>query len=96
MSSKLDIEVQALRAEPVGSLSGIEQGVWGRIASAREARTARAVFVPVRTASVLVALGIGIAGGGFTAAALAHETHEISAFSVNSHLAPSTLLGGHQ
>jgi hypothetical protein len=43
---------------------------------------------------VVAALGLGMVGGSLAANAAARAPSEISAFSVDAHLAPSTLLGG--
>jgi hypothetical protein len=49
--------------------------------------------VPLRAVSVVAALGLGMVGGSLAARAAAHPPSEVSAFSVDAHLAPSTLLG---
>ena len=97
MSQRLDDELQALKAEgPDGRLDYVEARVWRRIDAVREARSIGSIFLPVRAAAVVGALAIGIAGGGFAAAAGATDPHEISVFSIHTRLAPSTLLDGHE
>jgi hypothetical protein len=96
MSDRLDAELQALKGVALAAPNGLEQAVWSRIEAVRESRRLTLVMVPVRAACVLAALGVGVAGGGLVAAASARDTHEISAFSVDAYLAPSTLLGGHR
>ena len=92
MSRRLDEDLNALRAAPTpAALDQLEGRVWGEIAALRESRAAATLFLPVRAAAITVALGLGVAGGSFTAAATAAETPEISAFSLKARLAPSTL-----
>lgn len=95
MSDRLDSELQALKGAVSTAPGGLEQAVWRRIEAVRESRRLATILVPVRAACVFVALGVGVAGGGL-AAATARDVHEISAFSVDAYLAPSTLLGGHR
>lgn len=93
MGRGLDSELKALKAaEPEWSLSHLEPAVWRRIEAARDARSAEWIVLPVRAATVIVALGVGVAGGGFAASAAASDPQEISVFSIDSRLAPSTLL----
>ncbi len=97
MTNNLDREISALRSEPPGSqYDQIDDAVWRGIAEARRAREAAPILNAVRAAAVVGALGIGVAAGGATAVAVAREAQEISAFSVNSELAPSTLLDHHR
>jgi hypothetical protein len=96
MTTSFEEEVRALRSEPPGpGYEAIDQAVWRGIADVRLARKAAPVFYALRAAAVMGALGLGVAGGGATAMALASEAKEISAFSINSKLAPSTLLDHH-
>jgi hypothetical protein len=90
MSDKLDQLFTALRNQPPEALPGLEGRVWTRIDSWR----ASSALVPLRTASVVAALGLGMVGGSLAANAAARTPPEISAFSVDAHLAPSTLLVG--
>jgi hypothetical protein len=94
MSDRLDAELHALKGAVSGAPGGLEQAVWRRIEAVRESRRLAPIMVPVRAACVFVALGVGVAGGGLVAAATARDIPEISAFSVDAYLAPSTLLGG--
>ena len=94
MRDELDQMLEVLRRSPTASLHGLEGQIWARIDSARDARRMSSALLPVRAACVIAALGVGLAGGTFTAVAAAREPAEISAFSVDAHLAPSTLLGG--
>lgn len=91
MTSRLDDLMNDLRRAPTQSLGDVEAAVWGRIAQVRETRAAAAAFLPVQAGAIVAALGLGIAGGTFAAAAAATPS-EISAFSPSAHLAPSTLL----
>jgi hypothetical protein len=93
MSDKLDHLFEALRREPDAKLPGLEGRVWTRIDAWRRGRRASAALVPLRAASVVAALGVGVLGGSLAAGA-ARTPPEISAFSLDAHLAPSTLLGG--
>lgn len=94
MSDKLDQLFEALRQQPDARLPGLEGQVWARIDAWRESRRASGALVPLRAASVVAALGLGMVGGSLAANAGARTPPEISAFSVDAHLAPSTLLGG--
>lgn len=96
MARRLDDELQALKLEPIGAgPDGLEAGVWRRIDQIRERRAAAGLLLPLRAAAITGALAIGVVGGGLTAAASAGEPDEISVFSVDTGLAPSTLLDGH-
>lgn len=95
MSDKLDQLLTAMREQPSASLPGLEGQVFARIAAWRERRQVSSALVPLRAASVVAALGLGMVGGSLAANAAARTPPEISAFSVDAHLAPSTLLGGH-
>lgn len=94
MSDQLDDQLRDLKAAPRPGLAGLEGAVWARIEGARENRRLSGALVPVRTACVVAALGIGLAGGSFADGAANHTPPEISAFAVDVHLAPSTLLDG--
>lgn len=95
MSGELDRELQALRTEPVDARLGqLEPAVWKRIERIEETRSTTLGFLPVRAVAIAGALGLGITGGTFAAVAVAREQHEISVFSIDSRLAPSTLLDG--
>jgi hypothetical protein len=94
MSDKLDQLFTALRDQPPEALPGLEGRVWARIDSWRESRRASSALAPLRAASVVAALGLGMVGGSLAANAAARTPPEISAFSVDAHLAPSTLLAG--
>lgn len=95
MHDLLDHDLKTLKILPTdaGPVS-VETAVFERIARIRDARSAAQAFLPVRAAAVIAALGFGLAGGGFVAAAAASERQEISAFAIDAHLAPSTLLDG--
>ena len=94
MSGKLDELFEALRRQPHAQLHGLEGQVWARIDTWRDGRRAANALVPLRAASIVAALGLGMVGGSLAANAAARAPSEISAFSVDAHLAPSTLLGG--
>lgn len=94
MSDRLDHLFEALRREPNAELPGLEGQVWARIDVWREHRHASIALAPLRAASVVAALGLGVVGGSLAANASGRAPVEISAFSVDAHLAPSTLLIG--
>lgn len=97
MNDRLDDELRALgRETPTGGYGQVEARVWRAIDEARTLRRAAPVLFGVRAAAVAGALGLGVLGGGATAAALAGEVLEVSAFSVHTGLAPSTLLDNHE
>jgi len=96
MGDNLEHELHALKAEPPPeAYQLIEAGVWREIAAVRRARQTAPALYAMRTATVVAALGLGVASGGAAAVALANERQEISAFSVQADLAPSTLLDSH-
>lgn len=94
MNERLDEELRALRdGEPRPlAYNHIETRVLSRIAEVRRATPA---LYAVRAAGVAGALGLGVVGGGATAVAVAGEVQEVSVFSVQTELAPSTLLDNH-
>ena len=95
MTHPLDDAVQGLKAEALDrDLSQLEPAVWRQIGGARMEREAGLVFLPVRTAMVVLALLTGVAIGGASAVAQANAPHETEVFGLKSHLAPSTLLDG--
>jgi hypothetical protein len=95
MSEPLDKLIQGLKAEgPDRDLSQLEPAVWRRIEGARAAPARGMGFVPLRTAAVFMALVAGAVVGGASATVIASEPAETSAFALNAHLAPSTLLDG--
>lgn len=96
MTKSLDEEIRALRAQPpAAGYDQIDQRVWRGIAEARRVRQAAPMLYTVRAAAVVGALGLGVAGGGAAAVAVASEAPEVSAFSIHTQLAPSTLLDHH-
>lgn len=90
MSDKLDQLLMAAREQPYEALPGLEGQVWAMI----DARRAAGLLVLLRGTSVAAALGLGMVGGSLAANAAARRPPEISALSVDAHLAPSTLLAG--
>ncbi len=96
MNHKLDVLIGAAKAEPPpAAYNSIEQRVWGEIESVRNTRRAAPIVFAARACGVVGALVLGIAGGGMTAVAVAREAQEISAFSIKTEIAPSTLLDHH-
>ena len=96
MNDRLEHDLEALRAEPaVAAYDQIDHHVWRGIAEVRRGRQAAPMLYAVRAAAVIGALGLGVAGGGAAAIAVGSESQETSAFSINSELAPSTLLDHH-
>lgn len=97
MDDGLDNDLRALKAEPTPKAYDlIEARVWSGIAAARQARRAAPALYAMRAAAVAGALGLGAASGGAAALAGADERQEISAFSIQAHFAPSTLLDDHR
>ena len=94
MNEQLDAELRALRNEelPPPRYDHLETRVLQTISEAR--RRTPAVYA-VRAASITVALGLGVVGGGAAAVAVTGEASEVSVFSVQTELAPSTLLDSH-
>ena len=94
MNEQLDEELRALRNEelPPPRYDHLETRVLQTISEAR--RRTPAVYA-VRAASITVALGLGVVGGGAAAVAVTGEANEVSVFSVQTELAPSTLLDSH-
>ena len=96
MDDRLDDELRALRSEPLpASYQRLEARVWKGIERVRQARAAAPTLYAARAAAVIGALALGVASGGATAAAVAAQSQEVSAFSVKAELAPSTLLDHH-
>ena len=96
MNDKLDALIGAAKAEPPpAAYHASEQRVWGQIEGVRRRGQAAPLVFAARAAAVGGALVLGIAGGGLTAEAIAREAQEISAFSIKTELAPSTLLDDH-
>ncbi len=96
MSDRLEDELRALGlAAPAQGYDQLEGRIWRSIEAARETRRSAPLLLGVRAAAVGGALGLGVMGGGATAVALAGEVPEVSAFSVRTGLAPSTLLDDH-
>ena len=96
MNDRLDEDLRALRSEPrPASYQQLEPRVWKGIERVRQARAAAPTLYVARAAAVIGALGLGVASGGATAAAVAAQSQEVSAFSLKAELAPSTLLDHH-
>lgn len=95
MSDKLDHLIDAVRRQPPARLDGLEGRVWARIDALRGPSGASMLLTPLRAASVTAALVIGVIGGNLAATVLnAGKPIEVAAFSVDTRLAPSTLLDG--
>lgn len=94
MSQRLDHLVEQLAAAPADrTLEGLEAGVSRSIIARRARSRASAALAPVGAASVGLALAIGLAAGGVTAATSAAAEPNVQTFMVASNLAPSSLLG---
>lgn len=94
MTQPLDPLFDALRKRPHAELHGLEGAVWARIDAARARRAVGWALVPLRAACVAGALGLGLAGGRLAVVAAEPASPEISVFSVDTRLAPSTILAG--
>ncbi|NGM50902.1 hypothetical protein G5B46_14910 [Caulobacter sp. 602-2] len=92
MSEELDHLMEAMRRRPSARLDGLEGRVWARIDALRQ--PSGMLLTPLRAASVVAALGIGMIGGSLATTSTTSKPVEIAAFSVDAHLAPSTLLDG--
>jgi hypothetical protein len=93
MNQRLDHLVEQLATAPTDrTLEGFEAGVSRSIIAQRARARAGAALAPVGVASVGLALAIGLAAGGVTAATSAAAAPKGEAFLVASNLAPSTLL----
>ena len=91
MSDRLDLLLATLRDRPREPLPGLEARVWATIDSWRAGRASSYALAPLRVASVVAALGLGMVGGSL-AVRTTHTAPEVSAFSIDARLAPSTLL----
>ncbi|KSB90458.1 hypothetical protein AS593_13340 [Caulobacter vibrioides] len=94
MGEELDHLMEAMRRQPQARLDGLEGRVWARIDGLRRTGRAMPLLTPLRAASVMAALGLGMLGGSLVSQPSARGAVEVSAFSVDAHLAPSTLLDG--
>ncbi len=95
MSERLDELVARLAETPTDrTLDNLEVEIGrGILLRRREAKTS-AALVPVRVASVGLALAMGVTAGGALAASLVLAPHPYGTFSSSANLAPSTLLEG--
>ncbi|WP_372783323.1 hypothetical protein [Phenylobacterium sp.] len=95
MSHDLDHLLSGLaQSGPDRSLAGLEASVLGGIMRRREAMRTSAALTPFRVASIGLAMAIGVTAGGMAAPRTAVEPRQLSTFSADAHLAPSTLLEG--
>ena len=95
MNEPVERALQALKSASLDrGLDQLEPAVWARIEARREAREALPVFLPVRAAAVVAALAFGVAIGGVSVGEARAQRQEVSVFSMDSGLAPSTLLEG--
>lgn len=94
MSRRLDEQLSDLKAnaEAHPRLGALEANVWRRIEGRVEARGGSGLLLAVRASALVAALGVGLASGGFAAAEAVKKPSEISAFSIRTGVAPSTLL----
>jgi|GEM_PF-366102 len=95
VDNRLDRALASLKTEPLDRrLDQLEPEVWARIGAAGDGRDGAWLFLPVRAAGVAVALVFGLALGGVGASEARAQRQEVAAFSLDSRLAPSTLLEG--
>jgi hypothetical protein len=95
VDNQLDRALASLKAAPLDRrLDQLEPQVWARIEAAAQRRDGASLFLPVRAAGVAAALVFGVALGGVGASEARAERQEVSAFSLDIRLAPSTLLEG--
>ena len=95
MNNRLDEAIRQLRDQEIDRrLDQLEPQVWRRIEARRRGAPAGALL-PIRAGMTAAALALGVAVGGAAAASAMSHEQEISVFSVQPRLAPSTLLDGH-
>lgn len=95
MANDLDHMLAQLARQPLDvSLDGLEARVLAAVESRREEARASRALVPIRAASVGLALALGVTAGGMAAATTLSQPHRFDTFSTGAHLAPSTLLEG--
>jgi len=95
MSERLDELVGQLAASPLDrDLEGLEAGIVRRMRRRRQDDRTASVLAPFRVATVGLALAIGFASGGVTAATAMATPRTPAGFSAAAALAPSTLLEG--
>lgn len=93
MAHELDILLAGLAPSgPDRLLTGLEARVLDGIARRREEARANARLAPLRVASVGMAMALGVTAGGMAAATTMMQPRQLSTFSADAHLAPSTLL----
>ena len=76
------------------SLDGLEGAVVSSIRHRRAEAITTNRLAPVRAFALVFSVAVGIAAGGMAAATTAAEPRQLSTFSSEPHLAPSTLLEG--
>jgi hypothetical protein len=97
MTLNIDDLVGWLAAQPLDrSLDGLELEISRGIARRRADLKTGAALVPVRVASIGLALAMGVTAGGLAAASTVSTPRQLSTFSISAHLAPSTLLEGEE
>jgi hypothetical protein len=94
MSNDLDAWLARLAADGGAAPAGLEAAVLESIAGRREDLLRSRRLAPYRTATVGLAMALGVTAGGMTAARATLEPQHLSSFSAEAHLAPSTLLEG--
>jgi anti-sigma factor RsiW len=95
MANDLDHMLARLAQEPPdASLEGVEATVMAAVARHRDEVRASRALIPIRAASVAMAMALGVTAGGIAAATTLNEPHRLDTFSTGAHLAPSTLLEG--
>jgi hypothetical protein len=93
MNEQLDSLIERLSAEPTDrQLGSFESEVSRRIRLRRVQLQAAAALVPVRLASIGLALAVGVTTGGVVATRSFAAPRPRSPFAVADNLAPSTLL----
>jgi len=95
VDDRLDRALQQLKADaPDTRLDRLEPAVWARIEGLHQGKESAFLFLPVRAAAVFAALAFGVVMGGFGASEARAQRQEVAVFSLESRLAPSTLLEG--
>jgi hypothetical protein len=94
VDDKLETALQALKAAPPdAALDQLEPRVWRRIERRRE-EGLFAAPLPARALALVGSLALGVLAGGAAAGQAEPAKQEVGVFSVQAHLAPSTLLEG--
>jgi hypothetical protein len=97
MTRSIDELLRTLSQQPAHhGLSQLEPAVWQRLDEEARPLSLGGLFNPVRVATVSAALSLGVVLGGAQALTANAAANEVSVFSAQPDLAPSTLLEGRE